>query len=218
VHEGQVVRGVNPSSLDRLLVRSWAVIRELDTLMKTDFPEIAQLSLEISALEANLDAIAGDARKSAPAPREGFAKLFVEGARTKLWLDEALPQFAGMGATVVRAKGLVATGRATLAQLQARIDALTERIDFLRGQLDPARLAEFTDLLARVDVLTKKLDETLAGAEALTALLDSGQGTLAAFAQDMEIADEVKVVTKMLKEQPWLLAHPEMGAGKGPGL
>ena len=205
IKNGAVVRGVDPSSLDALLTKSYALLRAMGDTLHKEFPEFAELGTEIDALDATFTELARHPAVSGT----GLAHLIVEGARTKLWWNEVSGELDGLPGTVERARALVEHGRAAVTQLRGHIDALTARLSTLRSQLDPARMAKIEEALARVDVLTRHLEDALASADALAVLVASGQGSLAAFAQDMEIADEVKAVTKMLKEQPWLLGHPQ---------
>jgi ABC-type transporter Mla subunit MlaD len=213
LHDGSVVKGVDPASVDQLLTRSYAVMREMGAGFAKEFPEVAELSHEIDAIEVTFKDLA-----KAPVWHSGsFPRLFVEGARTKLWLDDVMSESAGLPATIARARTLVDNGRAAIAGLRVKVDALIARVDGLRGTISPDRMARLDAALAKVDVLTRQIDDTLAAADALIAMIESGKGTLAAFAADMEIADEVKAMTKVLKEQPWRMGHP-MDSSKKSGL
>jgi ABC-type transporter Mla subunit MlaD len=213
LQNGAVVHGVDPASIDQLLTRSYAAMRELGAMMHNEFPEIDELGREITAIEGTFKDLA-----QAPVWKgDSLTQLVVEATRTKTFLEQAVDESSHLPETVAQARALVTNGRAAIARLRGQVQALSERIDGLRGQLSPERLARLDAALARVDAFTRQIDETLASADALTAMIASGEGSLAAFAADMEIADEVKAVTKLLKEQPWRLGHP-LDSDKKSGL
>jgi ABC-type transporter Mla subunit MlaD len=204
LHDGSVVQGVDPASIDQLLVRSYAVMKEMGEGFAKEFPEIKDLSREIDAIEVTFEDLA-----KAPVWSSGnFPRLLVEGAKAKLWLDDVMSESAGLPSTIKKARALVDGGRAAITGLRSKVDTLMARVDGLRGQIAPEKLARLDAALAEVDVMTRQIDETLAAADALMATIESGQGTLAAFAADKEIADEMKAMTKVLKEQPWRMGHP----------
>ncbi len=217
IRDGAIVRGVDPSSIDRLLVRSYAVLRELGALMENDFPEMKELGQEIDALAHTFDELSKVtppgmfAGMGGGGGGAGLGRLALEAAQTSFFIDAVKTETAGWEGTLVRGRALVVRGRATVEILRGRVTALTARLDELRASLSPEQLARVDAALARVDTLIRQVDEVVAGAEALAALIGRGEGSIAAFAADMEIADEVKAVTKLLKERPWLLGHPDMG-------
>jgi ABC-type transporter Mla subunit MlaD len=203
--DGARVRGVDPSSLDRLLVRSWEVIKALDEVLEKDFPELGQLGDELSRLEVELDALPLEL------PRPGYARAADELAATTTWLAGLWPDLQQAPAVLARGKAALARGQASVARVRSGVDRLSARLAELRGQLPAARLARIDAAIARVDALVASLDGVLRRADELVALIERGEGSLAAFAQDAEIADDVKDLTKLLKSQPWRLGHPDMG-------
>jgi ABC-type transporter Mla subunit MlaD len=213
LQDGAVVKGIDPASIDQLLTRSYALMREMGATLHNEFPEIDDLVREIDALEVTFTDLA-----KAPVWRSGsFARLFVEGARTKLFFDAVSDETSRLPMTVQKARALVDGGRAAIAGLRAKVDTLMARVDGLRGQLSPEKLARLDAVLAQVDELTRQIDQVMASADALVATIESGKGSIAAFAADMEIADEMKAMTKLLKEQPWRMGHP-MSKDKKSGL
>jgi hypothetical protein len=69
---------------------------------------------------------------------------------------------------------------------------------------------------ARLERALASADRALASAQALTVGLRglahdaiAGHGSVAAFADDLELVDDVKALTKDLKNRPWRVAgHP----------
>ncbi len=204
LRDGAIVHGIDPASLDQLLNRSYAIMREMGSMMHNQFPEIADLAREIDAIEVTFKDLAAQPVWHG----DSLTNLVVEVTRTKVWFEQVIDETKGLPGTIAHARTLIENGRAAVTKLRQHVNALTAKIDSLRGSLSPDKLARLDAALARVDVLTKQIDDTLASADALTRMIASGQGSLAAFAADMEIADETKALTKMLKEQWWRLGHP----------
>jgi ABC-type transporter Mla subunit MlaD len=204
VKNGSIVRGVDPDTLDGIMNKSYALLRALGNTLHSEFPELEQLGIEIDGLVAHVHELSG-----APLfTGHGFTDLFIEVTKTKLWLGETEDELARLPGTIARAKAFVARAKAMVVELRGKVDLLIARVDGLRGRLPPEKLATLDAVVAQVDAVTRQMEAAIAGADALAATIARGEGTLAAFAADMEIADEVKAVTKMLKEQPWLMGHP----------
>jgi ABC-type transporter Mla subunit MlaD len=204
LHDGAVVRGIDPQTLDSVMNKSYALLRALGNTLHSEFPELEQLGVEIDGLVAHVHELSG-----APLfTGHGFTDLFIEVARTKLWLGETEDQLAALPDTIARAKAFVARAKRMVADLRSKVDVLVARIDAVRAQLPPEKLAVLDAMVVQVDGVTRQLEQAIGAADALAATIARGEGSLAAFAADVEIADEVKAVTKMLKEQPWLMGHP----------
>jgi phospholipid/cholesterol/gamma-HCH transport system substrate-binding protein len=86
----------------------------------------------------------------------------------------------------------------------ARFQAALDRVD--TG--DP-RLARLAAALARIAPLIDGIERVRHDAKGLIAYFAGGRGTLGALAQDVELTDEIKTMTKTLKREPWrALAKP----------
>src|SRR5262249_9537007 len=120
-------------------------------------------------------------------------------------------------ATIDQARDLARRGAAASAFLHARFDRLAGQIDEVRGRLAPDRLRRLAEVLTELDANVARLRELLAQTDAVIALVKRGDGSLAAFMEDVELADEVKDLTKIMKQQPWKMSRPGMhGAAVSP--
>jgi ABC-type transporter Mla subunit MlaD len=201
VTDGAVVRGVDPASIDWLLGRSYQTLHELDRTVNEDFPEFDALSREVSALEATLDALAGN-------QLTGGAALVAEVERSQEWLAEVARSSGSPARTANRLRTTVVRASASLQMLRERLALVASQLDAARQRIDTASGADLELVVQRVDALTVELDRLIESGDELVALIDRGQGAISAFAADLEIFDQVKQLTKVMKQRPWeLVGH-----------
>jgi len=103
----------------------------------------------------------------------------------------------------------------TLPRLRIAVDpSLRARLAGFRAALDriptdDPRLARLATALHKVLPLVDGLERARRDADFLVAYFAGGRGTLGALAQDVELADEIKAMTKTLKREPWrVLGRP----------
>ncbi len=208
LRDGATVRGADPPRMDQIAQRSYENLRNVIDLIRTGFPEARAMGREFALLSDQLDTLA------APGTVDALSS-----SRARLWA-EALAAWHDWQATGVSSDDLTrvaAHARATLARtrtqvasLRAKVDRLLASIDAIRLRLGPERFARFTEAIARVDDLTTRADALLAHAEEIAAMVARGEGTIGAFLNDTELADDFKAMTKVLKEQPWeMVGHPQ---------
>lgn len=200
--DGAVVRGIDPPRLDRLMQKSYENLVAVTDLFRDGIPETKELFAQIDILQTTL--AAADPEPGAAA--ESWAsqgRLYGELVATGLWWEQSGATGARLSTTWRSAQATIARARRELAALGVKLDALSAALAPLGDRLDPARFARASAALDKGRAIAAKLDHVLATAEELIALVESGQGTLGAFLQDREVADEIKHMTKLMKSQPW---------------
>ncbi len=192
LEDGATVRGIDPPHLDHLLTTVDSNLRAATQLMRDGLPEGDALGAALDDLERTLAGI------EAP-ETSGMTRLFAE-VRT---FTGAVPP-----GTLDRASALASGLRAP--RLGERMARLGAHVDRLAAGMDDPRLARFGAALAGAGALVARAERALAIAAELRALVASGRGSLGAFLQDVELADEMKDLTKELKRQPWkTLGRPQ---------
>jgi ABC-type transporter Mla subunit MlaD len=203
---GDEVRGVDPPDLDRILQRMWDNLGDIEEFIAAIRPSSQALTMAIARLVWALDRMApggaGDAARAAVDEAMALlAELEAGGVE-----PAALPRLAG------RARRVLARAEVAIAELRDRAAAFLAAVDRagaaippgLRRKVDRAAAA-FTAALRRADALTAQLGDLLDEASA-------GTGTLAAFARDLELFDDLKEMVKGMKRAPWRFVPPASAA------
>jgi ABC-type transporter Mla subunit MlaD len=214
VLDGDEVYGVDPPNLDRILQRTWENLTEVKQFLETLRPATTKLDAAAARLELTVRGLA---------PRPGTWEDL--DARVSGAIAEARAVFADLR------DGHLDPDR--LAHLAASVDACSAHIGDALGSAR-ARIAEVRTALsiagtradrshaalgARLDATLASADRALATAQALTEQLghvvrdagldgSGGRGSIAAFAADLELVDDVKAMTKQLKNAPWRVMAP----------
>jgi phospholipid/cholesterol/gamma-HCH transport system substrate-binding protein len=187
--EGARVRGVAPPQIDKLLATSYRNLQAATQLLRDGMPEMDELAAALDELELTLDAIGPAEGSWAAGARLALeARLLSDGVSR-----EALAALAGRDPGLGKARALAPRLRA----LSATANRIAARLDDPRAQ----RLAAAIDGAAR---LAAGAEQAVATARSLVALVARGQGSLGAFLQDVELADEMKEMTRTMKRQPWV--------------
>jgi ABC-type transporter Mla subunit MlaD len=208
VVDGDVVIGIDPPNLDRVLQTAFDNLTVLKQFLDALRPARRRLDEAVGRLTTTVRDLA---------PRPGaWDDLDRNLAGT---IDEAR---AVMGD--LRAGGV---DPARLAQLAQHVDQVATRvmqaIDDLRGRIEQIRAAVAAlgerriapELAGRIDRTLASVDRALAEASSLTEGVrgvvhdvTDGHGSAAAFAADLELIDDVKDLSKFLKSHPWRVMAP----------
>jgi ABC-type transporter Mla subunit MlaD len=200
IHDGDEVTGIDPPNLDTVLQRTWDNLTELSDFLDAIRPLGHRLDDDIAHLALTAHAIA---------PGDTMDRLVSQVIDESLALEHDV--YAGH-LDVASMEAMVARGDRCASHIKAAIEELRARIAEVRTAMalapQPADVAP--DLRARLDRTLDSVDHALAAADrlatsvaAVTHELATGTGSLAAFASDLELVDDVKDLTKQLKNQPW---------------
>jgi ABC-type transporter Mla subunit MlaD len=209
IRDGDQVVGIDPPNLDRMLQRTWDNLEEIRRFLEAIRPAAATIKLSAGRLAATVRAIdphpgAQEEMRGAVAEAAGRAFTIVEEMQAGNIDPARLRALSG------ELEGLAARVDATIAGLRAQVaqmEAALARAE-VAAALGPG-------LSARANAALAAADQALADAERLTAQIQGvladitrGSGSIAAFAADLELVDEVRELTKDLKRSPWRVMPP----------
>ena len=194
VVDGDVVDGIDPPDLDDVLQRTWDNLNQVSQFLDAIRPAsarldaaAARLSLTVrslapaDALDARVAAVIDEARKVASDIHAG-----------RIDADSLAALAARVGACASHASAAITELRTRVAEIRVALAAATPRSDLaVRARLDET-LASADRALASAQDLSRGLSE-LAGQH----------GSIAAFGSDIELTDDVKDLTKQLKNEFW---------------
>lgn len=219
VRDGDVVRGIDPPSLDSALNRTWANLERSREFLKAVEPEVEELKESLAALGKTIEDVE---------PSQGaYAKLAVELAQ--LWKEsrELQETLESAGATpgelrelAARAGATLDHARAAVARVRAAADELRKDLDRVRSQATkaaPGAIERLRGALQEADALMAKVDRLLAGTRELLAVIERGEGSAMKLSRDPEFPEDAKALGKMLKRSPWrIIGHPDDHGGLPP--
>jgi phospholipid/cholesterol/gamma-HCH transport system substrate-binding protein len=176
--DGARVRGVAPPEIDKLLAASYRNLEAITSLLRDGLPEIDELRAALAALDGTVAGL------------------------------DAAPLWSAGGRLVAEARGFAVPEPPSMpafdvAPLEARVAALAAEVDRLAPRLADPRVARLAAVLGRAPELVARARSALAAAEAIAAMVASGQGTVGALLADVELFDEMKDLSRTLKRQPW---------------
>jgi phospholipid/cholesterol/gamma-HCH transport system substrate-binding protein len=205
VRDGDEVTGIDPPNLDTVLQRTWDNLTELSDFLDAIRPVGHRLDDDIAHLSLTVHGLA---------PGGTMDLLVAQVIDESRELERAV--YAGH-LDVASMQAMVARGDVCASHIKAAIEELRARVAEVRAAMAVAPDAEkiAPDLRARLDRALDSADRALASADrlatsvaAVTHELASGTGSLAAFAADLELVDDVKDLTKQLKNHPWQVVAP----------
>ena len=205
VRDGDQVLGIDPPNLDRVLQRTWDNLNEVSDFLDAIRPASKRIDAAIDRLTATVATIAPGvelrARMSAAIDEaRGLVATLRDGG-----LDPASIGALGakvdacashLGAAITELRGQVADVRAALALASAR-------------DVAPALRARLTSALDGADRALAQASSLADGLRGLTHDATDGHGAAAAFLSDLELVDDVKALTRDLKNRPWRVAAPQ---------
>jgi hypothetical protein len=201
VTSGQRVRGTDPADIDQLLRKVYLSI-ELTLLQARDLgDEWTEINAAMSALSARL---------ATSLPEKEALRVRVQGAAAQQGIELLL--------TTLRA-GHVAELPATAKQLDRTLTPLVSELRLLGQQaevlgararelgqaLGPTQQADFRRAVAQLRAALAAGEQLQADGRFLQHYVESGRGTLGGFNQDIQIFDELKETSRILKRESWRL-------------
>jgi len=210
VRSGDLVEGVSPARLDRMLQMTYANLKTSTDLINSLKPDLISLRSQARRLralyeefEADLDHVVGSWRKT----RQAY--------------NEARPAYRAIMRATDKGRRLDRLDR----RLRAVADRAGQRLDLIRGKVrhlaSEARHAKkylaglrVTATKKRVTKTIDRLDRAIASAETMVKrirrAIDLGLGTVGALSRDHEIWDDFKASQRTVKQRIWTL----FGKGK----
>lgn len=195
----QRVRGVEPADIDQLLRKVYLSI-ELTLQQARDLSaEWTEVNAAIGALSARLALSLPDTLRiqvQGAAARQGIEQLL---ATLRAGHVDELPE---LGRQLDRS--LTPLGR-QLGLLAEQGELLQTRARELGVALGPGPQADLRRAIAQLGAALTAGQKLEADARFLIRHVESGRGTLGGFNQDMQIFDELKDMSRIIKQQSWRL-------------
>jgi hypothetical protein len=196
--DGDELQGVSPPDLDRVLQRVWNNLEDVDGFMQSINPATAALKLRIAQLRFTIGSVVPDVDLSV------WPGAIAEGDRLAGMVEpDALAH------TIDGARGFVDRAKAQVGGMQAQIDTLRRAVERLGDEIPPDLKAKIEGAIARIDPILRSADLLLAQLDGVIADATTGSGAIAAFGRDLELIDDVKAMTKMMKRKPWRVVIPD---------
>jgi phospholipid/cholesterol/gamma-HCH transport system substrate-binding protein len=211
IAEDATVRGIDPPRIDDLMQKSYENLGQVTALLRDGLPEARALGRALDDLGRELEQVLDPTAMGTLSA--GRRRLWSEGllawraaAATGTTPDQVMRTYHSVG-------NLLARARARLGDLRARFVVVQREIDRLRSELGTEQLARIETLAARGERLVRGVDDVLAQAQAIIAMVARAEGTVGAFLADTELADEFKAMSKVIKQTPWeTIGHPQRKA------
>jgi len=210
IHDGDEVFGLDPPNLDRVLQRTWDNLNEVGAFLDALRPAIAKLDAASQRLEATVLKLeprpgafhALDARMNG-AIAEARA-VYTDLTNGHFDADRVRHMAASVDACAARIGAAITDTRVRIAQTRAAVELAISRGE----HVDPAFRAEIGTLLDATDKALATAESLANNVSALARRAADGPGSIAAFGADLELSDDVKAMTKELKNAPWRVVAP----------
>jgi ABC-type transporter Mla subunit MlaD len=198
------VRGVDPPRFDQLLTTGYQNVRAFMDLVHNGLPELTALRAAMNDLEGTVADM-----ESAGLWAAG-AHAFVEAKQFAAAMRETGTTPAEVSRGVAAARRTVDEVNTRLAPLGPKLEAISAALDRIAARTGDARFAGFARAIDEARPLVERFERATAAAQAIVAAVNAGQGSIGAFLHDVELGDELKAMTKLLKTQPWrTVGHPQ---------
>lgn len=209
VREGDSIRGIDPPSMDRVLLRSYSNLVTSRLFLSAVEPHWRRLVRELDALSHTLEEIE-------PSPG-AYERLGDSISVLSDRVDTARATWKASGLEIDDFRSLSANARSTfdrvdrnLADLEQRLDVVSANIDRLRGAVPEDLAAQFRVATDKTRNSVEKLRRIASTARELAAIIDRGEGNLGGLLHDPEFADNAKEIGKIIKRKPWtVVGHPQ---------
>ena len=204
IRDGDHIRGIDPPRMDRVLQRSYENLMATSLFMDAVRPAGKDLVRELRALFVTLDALQPNAAS--------FDDL--SGSLDELFAQASAVQdkFASVDVGFDDMRQLADSARRTFDLVDRRIGEVRVKLATLGGEIDRIRLAvpdglddRVRRVIADADAHFAKLQNTMATVRELAAMLERGEGTIGALANDPEFSDDAKKLGKYIKRHPWVV-------------
>ncbi len=219
--DGDVLRGADPPTLDRVLQRTWDNLMTAREFAEAVRPELDTLRVRIAELEANLDATLATSSSSAPAVAVAAGALGLMAEVDALVTEAGATRTAlGGDAGLARIEAIVDETRSTLARASTTIAALRPSIDRLGsatsaararlGERGPRAVAAIEQAIDRGRKAIALVEPLLAKVREVRDRLRRGEGSMGRLMTDPEFPEDAKELGKILKRTPWrVIAKPK---------
>lgn len=212
VHDGELLVGVDPPEIDKLLARSEESIRRALALLAENRPALDELLAsgdELLGTLSGLPADRGQLRRIADQAAIAFAAggSLVSSLRETDAVDRTRRAIRELGDVADHAGP-------ELARLGARLDRAIDRVDATARLFDDDRRARIAGAIAAGRRAVATGERIAADVRALVAAVERGDGTIGGILADQELFDDLHETHRILKSQPWTFILKPTGPDK----
>lgn len=212
--DGDVLRGIDPPALDRVLVRTWNNLRVSRQFVQEVAPQARQLRAELRALAEALRALQGPSSGTGLDAGLALWRELEDASRQadRAW-TEVLGGRAGwdqLVAVAAHARALRQLALHSWASLSADAQALGAALEVTLARVAAQRPgAKLAALLAQGRSLLARIAAVQASVDVVWQRWQRREGSLGRLLSDPEFPEDAKELGKILKRQPWrLLGRP----------
>lgn len=197
------VKGVDPPRTDLIIARLYEFLDAVTTLLRADKDALRDLLRDMAKLARGLNQLLGENQGDIKRLVTDLDRLTAASADFVAKLDKGVGDPAEL-------QKIVANIAAVSTSLRGEIDPLIQKtkrtldgvsgVTALVGPEDKRKLMKMLDELLALSV---KVQAVATDAQALTADLRKGKGTVGALLVDPQVYDDLKELTRDLKRNPW---------------
>lgn len=208
VRAGDIVRGVDPPRLDRMLQTTYQNLKQITDLLREVAPLMQEFLVLSDRINARMQRLEGEPGRLR-AIWERSQRALDDGRSTLSALREATDDFDRVRALGTRLDALADRTAPDARAVRDRLDRVMDGMDRLAALVPAAerrRLAEAFDRFSHVATALERLQRD---ALVVAARVEAGEGTIGGLMQDLEIFDDIKIMHKVMKDRPWrILVKP----------
>ncbi len=208
VQPGEVVRGVDPPRLDRMLQTTYQNLKQITDLLREVAPLMQEFLVLSDRITLRLQRLEGEpGRLQAIWARS--QRALDEGRSTLAALREATDDFDRVRALGTRLDQLTERTGPDARAVRDRLDRVMDGMDRLAAIVPPAERRRLADAIDRFSHVATALERLSRDALTVAARVEAGEGTVGGLMQDLEIFDDIKIMHKVMKDRPWrILVKP----------
>ena len=199
----RAVEGIDPPRLDLFVARAYALLDDTVTAIRANRRELGGMVDDLAGVLHNtndllrrngprIDSIvthADQAVQDADALVVAARERYVDGPQARRILN--------------RAESVLATIERDVPPLARDARALMTRLDHIAQGIGDPQIADVQATLREVRTLSQRANAIAGDAQAITARVRSGQGTVGALLMDEELYDDLQEMVRDLKHNPW---------------
>lgn len=202
VQPGEVLRGIEPARLDRMLQTTYVNLKQITDLLREVAPMMTEFLSLADAIDRRLRAVEGEPGRLRRTYERG-RDAALETAAVLRAVRAGTEDFDRVRRLARDVDALADRTGPELTRLGRQADQASAAVERLEAIFTPAereRLRAAFDRFRAAARLGEALNRDI---ETLAIRTAAGKGTVGALMNDLEIWDDIKVMHKIMKEKPW---------------
>jgi phospholipid/cholesterol/gamma-HCH transport system substrate-binding protein len=204
LREGAIVKGLDPPRLDLFLARAYELLDTTVNGLRNNRELIGDMAVGAAGVLKNLNIVLGENRDRITRTLTNVEELTAE---TKTLVGEARtnyvnnPKVARTIDNIDRLTGDLQRDTPALLKDAREATANLNRVSATVGSTEQAQKLQKT--IDQVVELVGRANSTVADTQAIVAHIKKGEGTAGALVMDEEMYDELQLLVRDLKHNPW---------------